>query len=86
MCYSHFGCNVIREDLTFLPQASVVEEKMELKQTVEHECNGKFPAEHGHGTEYNAPHKTQERWKQMDPLDAMNPSIGGLSNKPRYVE
>jgi hypothetical protein len=22
----------------------------------------------------------------MDPLDAMNPSIGGLSNKPRYVE
>jgi D-lactate dehydrogenase len=86
MRYSHFGCNVVHEDLAFSPEVDAMKAKMELKQTVEHECHGKLPAEHGHGTEYNAPPETQERWKRMDPLNVMNPGIGGLSNKPRYEE
>jgi D-lactate dehydrogenase len=86
MRYSHFGCNVVHEDLAFLPNVNATEAKMQLKQTVEHECHGKLPAEHGHGTEYTAPLETQERWKRMDPLNVMNPGIGGLSNKPRYAE
>jgi len=53
---------------------------------VEEECGGKLPAEHGHGTEYVAPRETQERWKKMDPLNVLNPGVGGLSEKFRYKE
>ena len=86
MRYSHFLCNVVHEDLAFAPDVNAMQAKLELKHTVEHDCHGKLPAEHGHGTEYVAPPETQERWKQMDPLNVMNPGIGGLSNKPCYKE
>jgi D-lactate dehydrogenase len=86
MRYSHFGCNVVHEDLAFAPEVNVMEAKMELKMIVEHDCKGKLPAEHGHGTEYSAPPETQERWKRMDPLNVMNPGIGGLSSEPQYEE
>jgi FAD/FMN-containing dehydrogenase len=59
---------------------------MQLKKTVEHKCGGKLPAEHGHGTEYVAPEETRQRWKGMDPLNVMNPGIGGLSSKFRYFD
>ena len=86
MRYSHFACNVVHEDLAFRPDVDALQAKMNLKQTVEHGCNGKLPAEHGHGTEYVAPLETQERWRKMDPLNVMNPGIGGLSSDPKYKE
>ena len=46
----------------------------------------KLPAEHGHGTEYKAPKSSQSRWKKMDPLNVLNPGIGGLSSKYKYSE
>jgi FAD/FMN-containing dehydrogenase len=46
----------------------------------------KLPAEHGHGTEYVAPPETQKRWKNMDPLNILNPGVGGLSSKFKYEE
>eukprot|EP00560_Eucampia_antarctica_P003910 CAMPEP_0197837016 /NCGR_PEP_ID=MMETSP1437-20131217/30837_1 /TAXON_ID=49252 ORGANISM="Eucampia antarctica, Strain CCMP1452" /NCGR_SAMPLE_ID=MMETSP1437 /ASSEMBLY_ACC=CAM_ASM_001096 /LENGTH=688 /DNA_ID=CAMNT_0043443689 /DNA_START=33 /DNA_END=2099 /DNA_ORIENTATION=- len=84
MRYSHFGCNVIHEDLAYEPNINVELAKMSLKKTVEHDCHGKLPAEHGHGTEYKAPVETQKRWKRMDPLNVMNPGIGGTSAKFKY--
>ena len=84
MRYSHFGCNVVHEDLAFGLDVDVQEVKMELKQTIEVECGGKLPAEHGHGTEYHAPSETQERWKRIDPLNMMNPGVGGLSYNYKY--
>lgn len=84
MRYSHFGCNVVHEDLAFDQGVDIDEIKYALKKTVEHECGGKLPAEHGHGTEYQAPPATQERWKGMDPLNVMNPGVGKTSIKPRY--
>lgn len=86
MRYSHFGCNVVHEDLAFAPGVDVHAAKMELKKTVEHQSGGKLPAEHGHGTEYKAPPETHERWKKMDPLNVFNPGVGGLSYKYRYQE
>jgi D-lactate dehydrogenase len=86
MRYSHFGCNVVHEDLAFAPGVDIHEVKMQLKKTVEHKCGGKLPAEHGHGTEYVAPEETRQRWKGMDPLNVMNPGIGGLSSKFRYFD
>eukprot|EP00980_Cylindrotheca_fusiformis_P019323 scaffold6638_cov127-Cylindrotheca_fusiformis.AAC.7 len=86
MRYSHFGCNVVHEDVAFSPGVDVHSAKMELKQSVEHKCGGKLPAEHGHGTEYVAPAETQRRWKKMDPLNVMNPGIGGLSSRHAYKE
>jgi D-lactate dehydrogenase len=86
MRYSHFGCNVVHEDLAYAPGVDIHAVKMQLKKSVEHECGGKLPAEHGHGTEYHAPEKTRQRWKDMDPLNVMNPGIGGLSSKYRYEE
>jgi D-lactate dehydrogenase len=86
MRYSHFGCNVVHEDLAFGPGDDIHSIKMQLKKSVEHDCGGKLPAEHGHGTEYHAPHETCERWKGMDPLNVMNPGVGGLSSKYRYQE
>ena len=84
MRYSHFGCNVVHEDLAYAPGVDIHAVKRQLKQSVEHDCGGKLPAEHGHGTEYHAPEKTRKRWKNMDPLNVMNPGIGGLSTKYRY--
>jgi D-lactate dehydrogenase len=86
MRYSHFGCNVVHEDLAFAPEVDAHAAKMELKKTVEFDNGGKLPAEHGHGTEYHAPPDTQERWKKMDPLNVFNPGVGGLSYKERYQE
>ena len=86
MRYSHFGCNVVHEDLAFPRDVDPLETKMELKAVVEHDSGGKLPAEHGHGTEYHAPRETQERWMKMDPLNVFNPGVGGLSYKERYQE
>jgi D-lactate dehydrogenase len=86
MRYSHFGCNVVHEDLAYGLDVDIDKAKHELKDVVENKCGGKLPAEHGHGTEYKAPPETQERWKKMDPLNALNPGIGGLSEKYRYKE
>ncbi len=38
----------------------------------------------GHGIEYLAPVATQKRWMDMDPLNVLNPGIGGLSTLPKY--
>jgi D-lactate dehydrogenase (quinone) len=84
MRYSHFGCNVVHEDLAYAPGVNVHKAKHDLKAVVEHQCKGRLPAEHGHGTEYAAPAETQERWKKMDPLNVLNPGIGGLSSKYEY--
>lgn len=86
MRYSHFACNVVHEDLAYGPEVDIEEAKHIFKKVIEHECGGKLPAEHGHGTEYVAPPETQERWKNMDPLNILNPGVGGLSSKFRYKE
>ena len=83
MRYSHFGCNVIHEDIAYALGVDTHKEKMTLKHTVEEE-GGKLPAEHGHGTEYHAPKDCQKRWMKMDPLNVMNPGVGGLSYLQRY--
>jgi len=85
MRYSHFGCNVVHEDLAYGPNVDVEAAKLQLKRTVEIK-KGKLPAEHGHGTEYHAPKPTQKRWKQMDPLNVFNPGVGGLSTNYKYKE
>jgi len=86
MRYSHFGCNVVHEDLAYEAGVDVHSAKMALKKSVEHKSRGKLPAEHGHGTEYHAPEKTKQRWKKMDPCNVFNPGVGGLSTKFRYQE
>jgi D-lactate dehydrogenase len=85
MRYSHFGCNVVHEDLAFGPSVDLEEAKYGLKKTVEKEFGGKLPAEHGHGTEYTAPPETLKRWQKMDPLNVLNPGVGGLSTKREYA-
>eukprot|EP00929_Paragymnodinium_shiwhaense_P023701 TRINITY_DN14781_c0_g1_i1.p1 TRINITY_DN14781_c0_g1~~TRINITY_DN14781_c0_g1_i1.p1 ORF type:complete len:663 (+),score=158.98 TRINITY_DN14781_c0_g1_i1:125-2113(+) len=82
--YSHFGCNVYHEDLVFGNEVNVHEAKHVIKHAIE-EAGGKLPAEHGHGTEYKAPSDTQQRWKKMDPLNVMNPGVGGMSNYKNYA-
>jgi D-lactate dehydrogenase len=86
MRYSHFGCNVVHEDLAYAKDVDVLKAKHDLKHIVDCQCGGKLPAEHGHGTEYVAPKETQERWKKMDPLNVFNPGIGGLPTTPFYKE
>ena len=83
MRYSHFGCNVVHEDVCVKPGVDAHQAHMDLKQAVE-AIEGMLPAEHGHGTEYNAPPGTVTRWKAMDPLNVFNPGIGGTSTERRY--
>ena len=83
MRYSHFGCNVVHEDLAYPLGSDTHSAKLSLKYSVEN-LGGKLPAEHGHGTEYIAASDAQARWKQMDPSNTMNPGLGGLSSKPFY--
>lgn len=84
MRYSHFGCNVVHEDLAYPAGVDIESIKHGLKRSVETECHGKLPAEHGHGTEYHAPESTKQRWMKMDPLNVMNPGVGGLPTAFRY--
>jgi len=81
--YSHFGCNVVHEDLAYAPNVVTHFQKMKMKKTIEG-MSGKLPAEHGHGTEYHAPLETQKRWMDMDPKNVMNPGIGGLPYSKEY--
>lgn len=83
--YSHLGCNVYHEDLVFRNDIDVEHAKHGIKHAVE-VSGGKLPAEHGHGTEYKASKEMQERWKKMDPLNVMNPGVGGLYNNKYYSE
>uniref|UniRef100_A0A7S4T4W3 FAD-binding PCMH-type domain-containing protein n=1 Tax=Alexandrium monilatum TaxID=311494 RepID=A0A7S4T4W3_9DINO len=82
--YSHFGCNVYHEDLVFGPDVDVEEAKHVIKHAIE-DVGGKLPAEHGHGTEYHAPATTQKRWMNMDPLNVMNPGVGGTAYNRNYA-
>eukprot|EP00535_Pseudo-nitzschia_heimii_P011572 CAMPEP_0197196522 /NCGR_PEP_ID=MMETSP1423-20130617/32402_1 /TAXON_ID=476441 /ORGANISM="Pseudo-nitzschia heimii, Strain UNC1101" /LENGTH=700 /DNA_ID=CAMNT_0042650327 /DNA_START=186 /DNA_END=2288 /DNA_ORIENTATION=- len=84
MRYSHFACNVVHEDLAYAQGIDTHAAKMELKEVVDVVCKGRLPAEHGHGTEYKAPEDTKKRWMKMDPLNVMNPGVGGLSTKYGY--
>lgn len=86
MRYSHFACNVVHEDIAFAPGVDVEHIKHQLKDSVEHGCDGKLPAEHGHGTEYQAPKQTMARWIKMDPSNVMNPGVGGLPSTRHYLE
>ncbi|XP_063933717.1 quinone-dependent D-lactate dehydrogenase-like isoform X2 [Zophobas morio] len=73
--YMHFACNVAHEDLSFPPSFQKA-----LK------ANGiRLPAEHGHGVEYEAPPETQQRWRELDPLNMMNPGVGKTSFKRNYA-
>merc|ERR1719443_2523321 len=83
--YSHFGCNVVHEDIIYGPEVDTHAAKMKIKKNVE-AFGGKLPAEHGHGTEYAAPPETQKRWMSMDPLNVMNPGVGGLSYNKLYAK
>jgi len=85
MRYSHFGCNVVHEDLAYEQGVDTHSAKIELKHTVDEVCKGRLPSEHGHGTEYVAPDDTKQRWMKMDPFNVMNPGLGGLSTKYRYT-
>ena len=82
MRYSHFGCNVVHEDLA-LGKGDAHALKMRVKAAVE-AVGGKLPAEHGHGVEYAAPPATQARWRAMDPSNSLNPGVGGLSYARDY--
>lgn len=84
MRYSHFGCNVVHEDLAYARGVDVEAQKMKLKKIVEKSCGGKLPAEHGHGTEYKGTKEAKERWMKIDPSNSMNPGIGGLSHAKNY--
>jgi D-lactate dehydrogenase len=84
MRYSHFGCNVVHEDIAYALGVDTHAAKYAFKKQVENLSGGKLPAEHGHGTEYSAPVDTQSRWKKMDPLNVLNPGIGGLSSQYKY--
>lgn len=77
MRYAHMGCNVVHEDVAFRVGVDVDARKIDMKKEVEAR-GGKLPAEHGHGTEYHAPPVTQQRWQEMDPINIMNPGVGGL--------
>ena len=81
--YSHFGCNVVHEDIAYEAGVDVLANKMAIKHVVEEE-GGKLPAEHGHGTEYTAPKDTQDRWKKMDPRNVFNPGVGGTDDSKFY--
>ena len=85
MRYSHFGCNVVHEDIAYALGVDTHKEKMSFKRSVEAE-GGKLPAEHGHGTEYHAPKNTKARWMKMDPLNVMNPGVGGLETTEKYTK
>jgi D-lactate dehydrogenase (quinone) len=85
MRYSHFGCNVVHEDIAYPPGVDVHACKMAIKKRVEEE-GGRLPAEHGHGTEYAAPVETEQRWRRMDPTNTMNPGVGRMDARRWYGE
>ena len=85
MRYSHFGCNVVHEDIAFLPSADAHACQMGIKKIIEGR-GGRLPAEHGHGTEYVAPPGVQARWKSMDPCNVLNAGVGGVGYGRNYEE
>ena len=83
MRYAHLGCNVVHEDIAFPRGVDLDQCKSNMKHVIEAE-GGKLPAEHGHGTEYTAPPVVQQRWRNMDPRNVLNPGVGGLEYGKDY--
>ena len=67
----------------YSPGVDAISAKYAAKRGVE-DAGGRLPAEHGHGKEYTAPDDTQQRWRKMDPSNAMNPGVGGLALGKNY--
>jgi D-lactate dehydrogenase len=82
--YSHFGCNVYHEDYTFGSEVDLRGVEEGFQESIQ-TTGGRAPAEHGHGMEYPAPPDMQERWKKTDPLNIMNPGVGGTSALRMYA-
>lgn len=74
---------MVHEDVAFGPKVDTHEAKFAIKHVVE-DLGGRLPAEHGHGTEYTAPEASRQRWMAMDPTNALNPGVGGLSYCTSY--
>lgn len=86
MVYAHFGCNVVHEDIAFGGEISekAIEQVKDALVLQLRNLGGAIPAEHGHGTEYEAPDDAKARWMRMDPTNMFNPGIGGMSAEPNY--
>ncbi len=86
MMYAHFGCNVFHYDVAISgeDETAAVKLKHGIVREVE-ALGGRLPAEHGHGTEYQAPPETVARWQAMDPLNLMNPGVGKASNAQKWT-
>jgi len=80
---SHLGCNVYHESIVFPVGVDMYAAKKKIKSFIESK-GGKLPAEHGHGTEYEAPVESQQRWKRIDPTNTMNPGVGHTSCLRHY--
>ncbi|CAJ1362656.1 unnamed protein product, partial [Effrenium voratum] len=81
---SHFGCNVYHESMMLSTGVDVHEVHDRVAKLIE-AAGGKVPAEHGHGTEYEAPSDTKQRWQRIDPKNVMNPGVGGSSSLRNYA-
>lgn len=80
---SHFGCNVFHDSILLPLDVDVKKTKKRIAEIIR-DAGGKLPAEHGHGTEYEAPMSTVDRWKRMDPTNSMNPGVGHSSCLKHY--
>ena len=82
--YGHFFCHVFHQD--YLVKKGVDPEALEQRilETLDRR-GAEYPAEHNVGHCYPAKPALAEHYRQLDPLNRMNPGIGKTSRQDAYL-
>jgi len=81
--YGHFLCHVFHQDYLIKKGEDPALIKKTLLELLE-KRGAQYPAEHNVGHHYHAKPALAENYKVLDPCNALNAGIGGMSKKRHY--
>jgi D-lactate dehydrogenase len=81
---AQFGSNIINDYLAVDGNVNLDAFKRDCVTTLQQNHHGKLPVEDGFGDKWEAPNEVKQRWELLDPLNLLNPGVGGTSTEYRY--
>jgi D-lactate dehydrogenase (quinone) len=83
--YGHFFCHVFHRDYLVRKGCDMASLKRELCTLLDAQ-GAEYPAEHNVGHLYQAKPPLRRHYRELDPRNAFNPGIGGLSKNEFWLE
>lgn len=81
--YGHFFCHVFHQDYAVRKGSNVKAIKSKMLEILD-KREAEYPAEHNVGHLYRAKSALADHYVELDPTNAFNPGIGGISREKNY--